>query len=479
MAFYPESKTPVSALAVGAVALGLCAMVLVYAGPLLGAAAVVMGVWALVVIKKGVGKEGESRGPARRGKGLAGLGIVAGVAGMLISVAIYVAAPEWFSLEHPRELLNRMVDAKRAEVLLREALRKAKADDGQMPPHLAAVVLKWSPNNYHILLSKTSHATLLPPIRSDATWQEIAEQVDASSDYLYVGADVNLTGLTNEAGGGAGQVIVLYTKKDVYPDHGRLVGYADGHVDWVTAEELKRAFTNSNQQRTGMKLPAVEMDGPPPAPLARTAATTQTTTQITEAPKEILTVADAMEALKTRDLNRRQTAIRFLLKTPSEPESRRGVSILLGQCVAEPALRLESLTALKTWGTTENVLGLTNQLNTLKENDPLRPYILLALGGTGDVGQVAGRLIEELKKDATRPSAIEALVILGPDVETVMIPYLDDPKIGRAACEVLAKVGTARSVTALKTVNPKNNPGLKREAEDAIKTIETRIGATP
>ncbi|MCL2641740.1 MAG: hypothetical protein FWD53_12900, partial [Phycisphaerales bacterium] len=466
-----ESKVPLSALAVGSVAMGICAVVLVYAGPLLGAVAVAMGVMAMMVIKKGE----SGAGPERQGKGLAFFGIAAGVMGIVIPMMIYVAAPECFSLERPRELLGRVVDAKRADVLVRAACSQAKANEGRMPPHLAAVVVKWLPQNRHVLLVKGSQTPILSAtIRNDAAWESIASQVDEASDYVYVGADVNVTGLGREA---VKQVIVLYSKEDVYADGGRLVGFADGRVALVGAEGLADAFANSNRQRALLQLVAVAMDGPPPSPVLKTAETTPVggATQEVVLPKEIVTVTDALEALKGRDVRRRHEAIGVLLRTPAEVESRREVSVLLGQCVADPVLRLDALAALKTWGSKENVQGLIGRLNTLKDNDPLRPSILLALGGTGDVEQVAGRLVEELKKEVARQSAIEALVLLGSGVEPVVVRALNDVKAGAAACDVLAKVGTERSLAKLEEIGQKRNSPLKVDAEVAIKAIRARM----
>ena len=133
------------------------------------------------------------------------------------------------------------------------------------PPHLAVLLTTGAIKPDQLLDGNaTTELRPFPASRlvSPADWRTIAADVDAHCDFAYVGADSS-----NSA---SFDLIVLYTKAGCIHKHmnvdekwdgqGRLVGYADSHVDLVVDADLPAAFAATNEVRATKGLPPLPLD---------------------------------------------------------------------------------------------------------------------------------------------------------------------------------------------------------------------------
>jgi hypothetical protein len=130
----------------------------------------------------------------------------------------------------------------------------------------------------------------------------------------------------------------------------------------------------------------------------------------------------------------------------------------------------DALGALGLWATSRNSDELIRIIDSADTDPTRRAYALEALGSVGDLKyatKIAGFL-------ETSGGAAAGLIHLGPAVESIVLPYLDDPKAFQGACNVLAEVGTMDN-SWLKLESCAPDDFFDRVAKDrAIEKIKAR-----
>jgi hypothetical protein len=476
-------------MAVTALVLGILSFVLFCAGPLLSIPAIILG-----FVARGRANRDASYG----GRGVALTGAILGVVNVVLTplflvLSLMLAGVTLPALNRAREQSMRLTDAASVRQIMIAVTVYENENGGEFPPHLAAVADKLG--DPRVLVSKRSKTTPMGPIPAGKSWHDFAADVDAHCDFAYIGGGMNVRRVSDPVA-----TIVVFSK--LLPgDPGRTVGFADGHTEWLQGARLEMALRQTNEYRRKMGLGEVTLDtlipaapvtiGPAPA-----APGAPGKPQAVEAPKpeakpgaapvrrpalpRQMTVDEALASLKTGDREARQTALSFIERQAPYTAQRGEVAAELEKCLADDELRRPALNALRTWSTEENVPGLLALLEKL-DADPRRNifelnHLLEALGNTGDTKRVAAPIAKELPQGFARATAMKVLTDLGSDAEEALWPYLgrEDFITVKSACNVLAKIGTKKSIAELEKVDSKSL--ARRDAETAIVWIKKREG---
>jgi HEAT repeat protein len=132
--------------------------------------------------------------------------------------------------------------------------------------------------------------------------------------------------------------------------------------------------------------------------------------------------------------------------------------------------------ALATWGTKENVPNLIGRLE--KDDREVRAAVIKALAQVRDpraIAPIAQRLTND--EDRTHGGVIAALQAFGGEAESTVVPYLSSQStpVKRAACQVLAVIGSGPSIEALNEAIAHDNPLVRESATAALKAIRARL----
>jgi HEAT repeat protein len=149
----------------------------------------------------------------------------------------------------------------------------------------------------------------------------------------------------------------------------------------------------------------------------------------------------------------------------------------------EPRIRALAVTALGVWGTGENVPDL---LKVIDDPDDLwsRKEALKVIGRFKDP-ETLPAVMRCFRDSSTHTEAGDALRELGPMAEPALIAILSEPPgvrnvfVKRQAIEVLADMGTEKSVPALRTVLTSSDTHeafhLRQPAQKALDAIAGRM----
>jgi hypothetical protein len=164
---------------------------------------------------------------------------------------VTLAAVVVMALLSPRGPLGRASQVKDVAASGREILNGCMmfaAENGdKFPPHLAALVARGMDTKF--LVSPAGTPMTRPA--GGADWRLLARDVDAHCDFTYTGAGVR--------SGDTPMIIALYSKAGVVPG-GRVVGYIDGHVEFVKDADLPVIFEQNNTAREGARRPRIMLD---------------------------------------------------------------------------------------------------------------------------------------------------------------------------------------------------------------------------
>jgi len=489
-----------SGMAIAAMVLGIVSFIPLFCiGPLLAIPALIMGFIALSAIKRAPAQLGG------RGMALTGLLLSAGnLVLWVVMIVLFVMAPGFMALMLPpvaraREMANRTADMSNIRQITLAA-EMYSTENGGFPPHLAALAPMLP--NPRILTSRVSGTAPLAAFPTGTPWSDFASDLDEHCDFVYVGADLGTAAKLDST-----RTILLY-EKDVYHGQGRNVGFVDGHVQWITTADLAAAFDASNRQRATIGLPPVTLDGPPPTPRRTISApqgglptpTTPTLRSVEPAPPTassppaltaraqppggfayapVNSVTSALDGLKSSNVSTRRQALAFLTRTAADPAQQQAVAAALETCLADPELRNPALTALKTWSTKDNVPALLALLAARQPGDVHNAFetgtILEALGHAGDPA-TADTLAKYLTGAFHRRAAAKGLCALGAGAQAAVQPLVmhKDWATAREACRILATIGTAESLPALR--QGLNHPVafVHKDAQAAIDAITAR-----
>jgi hypothetical protein len=182
-------------------------------------------------------------------------------------------------------------------------------------------------------------------------------------------------------------------------------------------------------------------------------------------------VRQALADLKSPD--KRRSAADRLAKGPAS-EQREKVAKALGTLLKDPddGMISSAAKALSIWGTPESVPPLVKILNN-SENVFVKSDVMKTLGELKDE-RGAEAIAKQLPFD--RGNASRALQAIGPAAESHVIPYLEDRDGGvrGEAAKILGAIGTQKSVPALEKLAKSGKVFEARDAEKAIKQIESR-----
>ena len=120
--------------------------------------------------------------------------------------------------------------------------------EGHYPPHLAPLVLRGM--NPKVLVAGDSGTVPMksPPEIPLEKWSTIAAEVDGHCDFIYVGAGIRA--------GDPPTIIVLCTKPGVVAG-GRVIGFVDGHAEFVAERDFNAALDANNRAREEAKRPSI------------------------------------------------------------------------------------------------------------------------------------------------------------------------------------------------------------------------------
>lgn len=180
-----------------------------------------------------------------------------------------------------------------------------------------------------------------------------------------------------------------------------------------------------------------------------------------------------IENLKDRT-NRIRALNDLATATPNEmrPEVAQALEKLLNEA-KEHFERHQTVRALAQWATKDNIPTLVALAES--EDTLARISIIDALGKLPDE-RCAAALAKLLAMPPHRHAASKALRELGPVAEDYVLPYLDseDMMMRSEACEILAVVGTEKSIPKLKVIGHDASGFDGFRARDAIEKISSR-----
>jgi hypothetical protein len=199
--------------------------------------------------------------------------------------------------------------------------------------------------------------------------------------------------------------------------------------------------------------------------------------QLAEAEQNRDPVAGALAGLKSDSPNDRFRSVSTLLRSDPGPDTRRSalVAAALATMVNDPKAGKLAWQALAKWATADQIPLLIEQLASPEVHTRhVAIEILGRIGGPRAVRPISERLTAFFD----RKEAIKALRAIGSECEPEMLGYLGHPdmSVRVAACQVLASVGTKKSLTPLLTAARSDvNPRVRREAAQASENIGNRV----
>jgi prepilin-type processing-associated H-X9-DG protein len=201
-------------------------------GGLIGVAAVVLAVRALRQIRQSGGR--------LHGKGMAIAGMTLGLLAIpaaLLALGLYLLYPVLLRYRHEAEIAG---TEDRMRLILSACAVYAADDNDFLPPSLAPVVTLYSlPTKALRDVRDPALPMAQPPVDTD--YGKYEAEIAAHLDFTYTGDDLRLTMK------GPGRVMVLFAN---WPAMGRrLVGFADGHVERVPANEWAEVIAATNEAR--------------------------------------------------------------------------------------------------------------------------------------------------------------------------------------------------------------------------------------
>jgi HEAT repeat protein len=183
------------------------------------------------------------------------------------------------------------------------------------------------------------------------------------------------------------------------------------------------------------------------------------------------------------DLRRRSAAVQRLAnEDPSKVEDaevRNGIARAMGEAAFDTmtpfSTRAEAVEGLVTWGSTYSVPLL---LELLEDNVlPVRKAVYQALAKLEDeraIEPVARRFAGEI---FSRDDAAECLKAFGAKAEDAVLQYAkpNDPTLTKATVNLLAEIGTKKSLGPLKSLSELTfYPVIQDDVDRAVQAIEAR-----
>jgi len=192
----------------------------------------------------------------------------------------------------------------------------------------------------------------------------------------------------------------------------------------------------------------------------------------------IETLDQAIEALKSGDTSYSKAfpPLVKLKQWPVDAKRRGEVAGLLNPLLTTDQLsvRRAAQDAVKAWGTPQNVPTLLKLLEWQDWGDRTA-----AIEGLATIGgkEAAQAVTAKLSDKDLRSKAKTALEEMGPVAEEFVYPHIGagDDTLHSYACQIIGKIGTAKSLAKLKARRPERESGRKVAVNSAIRDMETRL----
>jgi len=173
----------------------------------------------------------------------------------------------------------------------------------------------------------------------------------------------------------------------------------------------------------------------------------------------------------------RNYALSWLAKTDVVEEKREEVSQALNPLLVNTSTQVATRSVLDKWATVHNIPAITAAIDDATSFRK-RDYLPL-LGKIQHVSAVEA-IIQQLADYITKTESIRVLALYGPKIEPILQRHLLNPvdNIASGCCDVLAEIGTIKSLKPLKKVyavaKAKSSYTVYRSAEKAYNAIEAR-----
>jgi hypothetical protein len=188
---------------------------------------------------------------------------------------------------------------------------------------------------------------------------------------------------------------------------------------------------------------------------------------------KIVQVLMASSGAATREV---ESSLRDL-KSLAPIEARRAeVAALIEPLLAarSPSTRRAAIEAAGQWGTPAQAARLLDIVQSTEGSE--REAAILALGGCGGSAEAAAYLVKYLPVSSDERCVKESLIKMGPVAEEAVWEYVGYGSVHATACQILAAIGTERSLAKLKARPPEGDISRSSAVADAIRAIEARLG---
>jgi hypothetical protein len=198
--------------------------------------------------------------------------------------------------------------------------------------------------------------------------------------------------------------------------------------------------------------------------------------------------AEALQVLQTGKPEERRAALSFLERTPPDPTLRTQVVPAVLKLMSDDALRYSANTTLKAWATKDDASLLRGELERLLQQDSgstvrdleSRKTLIKILGDIKDAAS-AQPIAKCLRNIFVRDETKAALTALGADAEEAVLELLGDRDGGvvREALNMLAAMGSEKSLMPLQRLAGGRDTSLATEADDVLKKLAARLKWSP
>lgn len=166
-----------------------------------------------------------------------------------------------------------------------------------------------------------------------------------------------------------------------------------------------------------------------------------------------------------------------LQRLPVDAKRREEVAALLDPLLTldEPSVRHTAQAAIEGWGTKKNEPTLLKLLEWQDRSDRHAAMKgLAALGGSKESAEAVAKFLLE---SSDRSYAQRALEEMGAFAEAAVWPHVGaaDNQVHSAACRVLAKVGSSKSLVKLKALRKSSDISHRVSVDMAIRDMEKRL----
>jgi HEAT repeat protein len=188
------------------------------------------------------------------------------------------------------------------------------------------------------------------------------------------------------------------------------------------------------------------------------------------------TLADVADSRVPRS----RAALQYLARLRPDPASRAKVSRALNAPLLDvsPGVCEAALNAVRVWGSKANTATLLKLLTAAEVGRPDHFIPILEILSDLQDPAAAPALAQGLTHPRERELVSRALQAIGSGAEEAVIPFLQSEDDGArcVACQILAEIGTGKSLKALKEASLANPTafGFNREALIAIQKIMAR-----